>query len=488
MNPTSPSLWSAVARRLPAVDGPLARTPAELPSAESRTVDSALRALTTSANHGRLWLGIGIVGALVPGRTRRAALRGISSLAIASFTSNAILKPIIGRRRPEIERTAMGRRIERRPWTSSFPSGHSASAAAFATGAALELPLSALGLGPLAAAVAYSRVHVGVHHRSDVVAGAAVGVAAALLGKRLWPVKPTSPALMAAGDAPALPQGEGLTVVVNARSGSSDGAADALRAALPAVRIVEWDPDTDLADALPAEGEGSLRALGVAGGDGTVASVAAIAHDRGIPLAVFPAGTFNNFAKSIGALTVEQMASAVEEGRAGMVDLGFLNGAAFLNTASVGTYPEMVDRRDRYSQRMGKWPATALAVFRTLRHTAPWQVTINDRKFKVWIVFVGNGRYTPRGLTPSWRDQLAGGVLDVQFLRADRPLSRTRAVLMSFIGLPRFSGVYEAVEAGRVRIQLPEGPRPVAHDGETTAPVDRLDIQISDTRLTVYRG
>lgn len=487
MTSTSSSPWAAVGRHLPATDGPLARVPAELPSADSRTVDSVLRALTTSANHGRLWLGIGVVGALLPGRPRRAALRGLTSLAIASFTSNAILKPIIGRRRPEIERTAMGRRIERRPWTSSFPSGHSASAAAFATGAALELPLSAVGLGPLAAAVAYSRVHVGVHHRSDVVAGAAVGVVAALVGKRLWPVKPTGPALMAAGDAPALPRGAGLTVVVNGKSGSSDGAADAIRRALPDVRVVEWDPDRDLAAQVDAAGDG-LQALGVAGGDGTVASVAQLAHERGLPLAVFPAGTFNNFAKSIGALTVEQMVSAVEQGRCGMVDLGFVNGSAFLNTASVGTYPEMVERRDRYSQRMGKWPATALAVFRTLRHTSPWQVTINDRKFKVWIVFVGNGRYTPRGLTPSWREQLAGGVLDVQFLRADRPLSRTRAVLMSFIGLPKFSGVYEAVEAGRVVIDLPQGPRPAAHDGETTAPVDRVEITISDTRLTVYRG
>lgn len=480
-----PSLWSAVARRLPSADGPLNRTPAELPSAQSRAVDSALRALTTSANHGRLWLGIAAVGVLVPGRTRRAALRGISSLAIASLTSNAILKPIIGRRRPEIERTAMGRRIGRRPWTSSFPSGHSASAAAFATGAALELPLSAVGLGPLAAAVAYSRVHVGVHHRSDVVAGAAVGVAAAFLGRRLWPVKPVGPALMAAGDAPALPRGEGLTVVVNAKSGSSDGAAEQIRTALPAAQILEWEPGTDLAEQIASDG---LRALGVAGGDGTVAAVAQLAHDRGLPLAVFPAGTFNNFAKSIGAVRFDQMVDAVEQGRCGMVDLGFVNGAAFLNTASVGTYPEMVDRRDRYSRRMGKWPATALAVFRTLRHTAPWRVEINGRRHTVWIVFIGNGRYTPRGLTPSWRDQLAGGVLDVQFLRADRPLSRTRAVLMSFIGLPRFSGVYEAVEAGRVVIDLPEGARPVAHDGETTDPVDRLDIQISDTRLTVYRG
>jgi len=50
----------------------------------------------------------------------------------------------------------------------------------------------------------------------------------AVVGKKLWPVKPWGPALMAAGDAPSLPCGEGLTVIVNQASGSSDGSADSI--------------------------------------------------------------------------------------------------------------------------------------------------------------------------------------------------------------------------------------------------------------------
>ncbi len=103
----------------------------------------------------------------------------------------------------------LARRIGRMPWTSSFPSGHAASAAAFAAGATMELPVAGPVLVPLAAAVAYSRVHVGVHYRSDVWAGAAVGLTCAVVGRKLWPVKPWGPALMAPGNAPALPGGEG---------------------------------------------------------------------------------------------------------------------------------------------------------------------------------------------------------------------------------------------------------------------------------------
>jgi undecaprenyl-diphosphatase len=71
------------------------------------------------------------------------------------------------------------------PRSSSFPSGHSAAAFAFATGACGELPGLLLLLGPLACAVAYSRVHTGVHYPSDVAGGAAIGIGSGVLASRL---------------------------------------------------------------------------------------------------------------------------------------------------------------------------------------------------------------------------------------------------------------------------------------------------------------
>ena len=70
----------------------------------------------------------------------------------------------------------------------------------------------------------------------------------ALIGRAMWPVKPWGPALMAAGTAPALPRGEGLTVILNAASGSSAGAAESIGKALPRARILEWVPGTDIED------------------------------------------------------------------------------------------------------------------------------------------------------------------------------------------------------------------------------------------------
>lgn len=450
----------------------------------ARPVDQALRLLTRSADHGRLWMGIAAIGLLSGKRSRRAAIRGMASLGAASFVSNAVIKPLIGRRRPDPKRTSIARQIGQLPWTSSFPSGHSASAAAFAAGATMELPAAGVVLIPLAAAVAYSRVHVGVHFRSDVWAGAAVGLTMAVVGKRLWSVKPWGPALMAAGTAPSLPGGKGLTVIVNLKSGTSDGSADSIAKALPQAKVVLWDPASELADLI----EGDPIALGVAGGDGTVAGVAQIAHDRGLPLAVFPAGTLNHFAKALGLDTDAHTVVAVERGVAGMVDMAFIDGVGFLNTASIGGYPEMVRRRDKFSHRYGKWPATALAMFRTMRHEKPLDLVVNGQRMPIWVVFIGNGRYIPRGLAPSWREHLASGVLDVQYLRADRRFSRTRAVLCSLLGIVERSHVYGSMESAKVRIESLSGPRTAAHDGEIEPPTDDIELEISERRLTVYRA
>jgi undecaprenyl-diphosphatase len=65
------------------------------------------------------------------------------------------------------------------PISSSFPSGHSAAAFAFATGVGHVLPSAAVPLRGLAALVAYSRVHTGVHYPGDVIVGSLIGGALA---------------------------------------------------------------------------------------------------------------------------------------------------------------------------------------------------------------------------------------------------------------------------------------------------------------------
>jgi membrane-associated phospholipid phosphatase len=151
----------------------------------STTLDRSLVAITRAANYSRLWLCIAGLLALCGGRQgRRAAERGIIAMAIAAAVANGPAKLLVRRRRP-----LGGSRptLIRMPRSTSFPSGHSAAAFAFATGSSAELPLLAPPLLALAGAVAYSRVHTGVHYPSDVAAGALIGLGSGALAARLAP-------------------------------------------------------------------------------------------------------------------------------------------------------------------------------------------------------------------------------------------------------------------------------------------------------------
>ncbi|HVI35833.1 MAG TPA: phosphatase PAP2 family protein, partial [Gaiellales bacterium] len=189
---------------------------------ENPALDGVLPRLTRAADHGVLWIGIA-AGLALSGRSgRRAAARGMLSLGMSSAVVNGPAKWVFRRGRPDLEVVPVLRQLRRQPKTSSFPSGHSASAAAFATGVTLQSPSVGLPVALLATAVAYSRVHSGVHYPSDVAAGVALGAGTAVLVRRIWPVAPEQPATARAsrGRAPALPDGDGLVVVVNEDAGS----------------------------------------------------------------------------------------------------------------------------------------------------------------------------------------------------------------------------------------------------------------------------
>ena len=161
----------------------------------SKRGDAALVALTRTANHSVLWLSAAAVLTLAGGEHgRRAAVRGLAALGMASAVSNGPLKFVFRHERPTRRPLLVSA-----PGTYSFPSGHSASAFAFATAASAEFPAVAPVLVPLAAAVAYSRVHVGVHRVKDVVAGSAIGIVCAavafsVLYERRKESRPPSPA------------------------------------------------------------------------------------------------------------------------------------------------------------------------------------------------------------------------------------------------------------------------------------------------------
>jgi diacylglycerol kinase family enzyme len=319
-----------------------------------------------------------------------------------------------------------------------------------------------------------------VHWPTDVLAGAAIGVGAAYATLHWWPLGPDAPAQTAhAAEVAAIEDGDGLLVLVNPNAGiAGEDATDVVKHRWPRATVVHPKPGADLIEQLADEvssGPGDIRAIGVAGGDGTVAAVAAVAAEFRLPLVVVPAGTLNHFARDIG---VDGIDAAVARAH-----------RWFVNTASLGGYPEMVRLRERLEKRgWPKWPAAAVSLHRSLRRAQPIRMSVNGRSHLVWWLFVGNGTYSPKGFVPTHRPVLDSGMLDVRYLRADVPYSRLRFVLATLTRTLHTSHVYRQRDLAELDVRLLDDvERRIATDGEVGPLGSRFRFRSRPSALAIYR-
>ncbi|MDF9877023.1 bifunctional phosphatase PAP2/diacylglycerol kinase family protein [Cellulosimicrobium cellulans] len=499
--------------------------------------DAAISRLSTAADHSVLWAGTALGIAATGRRGREAALRGYGSLLVASVLANVVGKTVFGGERPSLEPLPLWRRLADPPTSPSFPSGHSASAAAFVTGVAIEWPTLGLALAPVAGAVMYSRLHTGSHWFSDVAAGAALGAGVALVGRALVPdgaergldVPAGPPAVV-----PALDDGVGLFVVVNPAAGSGrllkEDPLVALREGLPRAVVHVLGEDDDLRRLFDDAAADGARALGISGGDGTVSTAAAAARAHDLPLAVFPGGTLNHFARAADLTSMGATVAAVRTGAGVTIDVADLEvdgvdgpPRTVLNTFSAGVYPELVSEREKHEHRLGKWPAAVLAAARVLRRAHRVRMAVDGHEGEYWSLFAGVNRYYPQSLAPVERRRLDDGVLDVRTARAERRASRLRTFLEVAAGdtgtrvARRVPGVrshlvVDATVVPTLELRFPaqgavvgpDGPAPpdggaspeaagpppvvLAHDGETLALDGSGGDDAVTVRLTMRRG
>lgn len=461
-----------------------------------RGLDTAYRRLSRAADRGRLWFAL--AGVLVVAGRSRAALRGVASLTAASIVANLIGKKVFGGSRPILKDIPVGRRLAVYPTSASFPSGHSASAAAFATGVALESASAGAVVAPLAGAVAYSRMHVGAHWLSDVVGGVAIGAGVALLGRAIVPARPSpegsAPERGERIDLPSSANGEGVLLFVNPSSGAEVLRADPrsqIERDLPAARRCELDPDDPPAEvvARARAGESPPSILGVCGGDGTVSTIADIAREAGLPFLVLPGGTFNHFARAIGADTVDHGIRALRAGRGMRVAAAELTtggrSLTVLNAGSLGIYPDFVARREGYRDRLGKWLGGVVAAVGVLRAAEPIDIEIDGERMRVWSVFASVGRNDPQRVATIRRWSVDDDVLDVRVLHARGPRyravaalafgRRTAALARALHLMPRSSDIERRLVSELTVAVRPDadGAVPVfVHDGELETRLD----------------
>jgi undecaprenyl-diphosphatase len=463
--------------------------------AESPTalLDKAMPLLTRAADHSKLWFAIvAVLAATGSPSVRRGAGRGAATLAVTSLLTNQVAKRVWKRPRPNHRIVPVGRRTRRIPTSNSLPSGHSASAAAFAVGVGLESPPLGLGLGLLAGLVGLSRVATGAHYPGDVFAGFGIGAAIAVLGGRLVP--PIVPAKLPTTeplriDTPERPDGDGVVLVVNPAAGSGTGARviDEVREKLPRAEIVELGDDDNPETVLRAAAR-HAEVLGVGGGDGTVSCAAGIAVSEGLPLAVFPAGTFNHFAKDTGCDTVERTVSAIRTGSVSCVDLVCLNDDEMvINTASIGAYPHFVRTRERLEHKIGKPLAGMYAMLHTLRSETPVRIRYDNKTLETSLFFLGNSVYLPSGFAPTRRTRMDDGLIDIRILETGRRLSRVRTLTAVALGRLERSPLYHEMQVPEFSFETVDGPTPLARDGEVGDTYERASFTARYRALPVFR-
>jgi diacylglycerol kinase family enzyme len=288
-----------------------------------------------------------------------------------------------------------------------------------------------------------------------------------------------------------------LPVLVNASAGRAGTGtvvrlAEALRAASVAADIIQVEP-SGLATAVAAAVAAGVPRLGVAGGDGSLRTAAAVLAGTGTVLVPFPSGTLNRFARRHGIETLDQAAAAAaDEARA--VSLGVLDDELFLNTATIGYYADIVRRRERLRPWLSKWPAAAVAFLALAIRWPRFSVELEmgDEQIRrttalVWIG-VGWGSFPHTHQAADRRDTPD---LEVAILRADSRRALFGLLLRLLPQLvrsdpPISDPALELYHTRSVIIRAPHGVN-VTMDGERFRLQPPLYIGVQDRALRIAR-
>ena len=270
------------------------------------------------------------------------------------------------------------------------------------------------------------------------------------------------------------------TVLINPKGGTArQGTALAdlqrlLAARLPEAHVVMLaEHESFEAQAHAAYAAGS-QLIVACGGDGTINAVAQPLVGTNTWLGVLPLGTLNHFAQAVGIpLDLQQAVDLLRTPQPHRIDVGRVNDRYFLNNASLGLYPQLVELRDQQWWALSKRLRLIRAAWHLVWTARPFWITFSntqrDIRSQVWLVFVGNNRYRLDPLRAAQRRQLDDAELDVIVLHTRRQRSIVSIVLAAQRGhlrthhMTRLSPTTFTVEPH------PWGPRVVAYDGETAA-------------------
>lgn len=180
----------------------------------------------------------------------------------------------------------------------------------------------------------------------------------------------------------------------------------------------------DLSSVVKQKVDAGARIIAVAGGDGTISSVANVLAGSEVGLLPIPFGTLNHFCQDVGTdpdPLKSIRAVAPELARERWIDLGQVNSRYFVNNSSLGLYPHLVKQRQQWQHALGKWMAYAVAMFEFVRHPVRVRVQLKmeegGQPFHAGLIFVANNAIEPGVWSLGKRSRLDEGFLQLFVLK-----------------------------------------------------------------------
>lgn len=270
-----------------------------------------------------------------------------------------------------------------------------------------------------------------------------------------------------------------ICVLLNEGSGAADKSevAEKLEAAFERYpgrfELRRISPRRGLADVCQRAMKDGFGTICAAGGDGTISGIAGQLAGTGRRLGVIPQGTFNFVARGLGI--PEDIDAAVDllaEGEARPVPVGEVNGKVFLNNASLGIYPKVLEEREGTYKRWGRSRIAAhwsvLVTFLTFRSPIRMKVTVGGRELrrKTPLAFIARSAFQLEHYGLAGADAVRRGEFAL-FLAPDssRWELLKRALLLASKGMV-LNRDFELVTGTEIVIETRGRTQTVAMDGE----------------------
>lgn len=255
-------------------------------------------------------------------------------------------------------------------------------------------------------------------------------------------------------------------LLINPRAGTESPTPDELAAAARE-RGIEARVLGEGEDAAELARDSQAEVLGAAGGDGSVASVAAVAVERDLPFVVVPYGTRNHFARDLG-LDRDDPLGALDAfgGEERRVDVGRVGERHFLNNVSLGLYARLVHRREHHRRRREAF-AGLRALWLSLRRRPGAWARVDGEPIRARVLLVANNAYELSLFSIGERERLDEGRLHLYAARGLLPHA------------------WDEREGERFQLDTPSRRLPVAIDGEPVELETPLELAVEPGSLRV---